>query len=136
MPNYVCEKRETLERIKHKMELADVLEIQSTGNTDPIKRLSETWQLPRTEEYPLLSCSTRKTKPCHNTHCDKPHVLTGRCYACSAHSSEKYHFLSDNAWLLQSTPCASPTFRSLSSQRPIRQQTMTNSPWFSYFPFP
>lgn len=42
MPNYRCEKLENLERIKYKLEMADVLEIQSTGNTDPIERPSET----------------------------------------------------------------------------------------------
>lgn len=71
MLNLTCEELENLERTRYKMQTADILEKQSTGNADPVKSFSETWQLPRTAEYPLLSCSTKKTKPCHNTHCDK-----------------------------------------------------------------
>lgn len=42
MPNLTCEELENLERVRYKMQIADILEKHSISNTDPIQRFSET----------------------------------------------------------------------------------------------
>lgn len=57
---------------------------------------------PRNNRTPLLlSCSTRKTEPCHGTYCDKSDMLNCRWYTYFVRKVEKYYFLSWNTLLLQ-----------------------------------
>lgn len=67
MLNLTCEELENLERVRYKMQIADILEKQSTGNTDPVERFFRNLTAPKNTRIStaLVFHHENKTLPQH-----------------------------------------------------------------------